>query len=301
MDLTGDILAEAERTGSEDVDQCIRQTTELIWQTCRDAGVERPLGVGLCLPGVIDRAEGVVKKAVHLSWRDVPIAPKLRESLQGIPVVLENASNCAAFAEEWYAGGGSVGDLLYLRISHAVGSGLILGGRLLTRTVAGGTEIGHMVIEPGGPICRCGRRGCLEALVSELLAEGARDALPQGGVVELQERTARAAAEGDKDALERVIGIARYCGTAVANVVNLTGVRHVVVESPLLMIDAFLDVVRHSVQSEVLPGEGDAVHVRASRWGGRSPAIGGACLVAYQSLSPEHVFESVVELKGLGA
>ncbi|MDN4593362.1 ROK family protein [Polycladomyces subterraneus] len=123
-------------------------------------------GVGVAAPGPLDSRSGVVFSPPNLpGWMDVPLRQVLEDRL-GIPVKLENDANAAAWGEYWFGAGQRKGTMIYLTVSTGVGSGLVLDGRLFRgeNTFAG--EIGHTIVDPEGPPCGCGRKGCLESLAS---------------------------------------------------------------------------------------------------------------------------------------
>jgi predicted NBD/HSP70 family sugar kinase len=129
------------------------------------AGTE-PLGVTVAVPGLIDRARGVVVHAPNLGWRDVPLADALVDGLDHrVPVAVDNDANCAARAEGQHGAAAGVDDFVYLTGTVGLGAGIVCGGTVLRggRGLAG--EVGHLRIAEDGPVCACGRTGCWEALV----------------------------------------------------------------------------------------------------------------------------------------
>ncbi|MCJ7510175.1 MAG: ROK family protein, partial [Dehalococcoidia bacterium] len=122
--------------------------------------------VGICCPGPCDIDAGVLSSAPNLpGWRDVPICRYLEERL-GVPARLENDANAAALGEHVYGAGRGCRHLIYMPLSTGIGGGLIIDGRLYRGATGVAGELGHMTIEPDGPLCGCGNRGCLEALAS---------------------------------------------------------------------------------------------------------------------------------------
>ena len=133
----------------------------------RELGIEGPLGVGS--PGLIDAAGGRILECPNLhDLQEVPLRDELARHL-GIAssrVVLENDANVAALGEHWLGAGRGVDDVLVVTLGTGVGGGLVLGGKLYSGPGGMAGEIGHIVVDPSGPRCGCGRLGCLETLAS---------------------------------------------------------------------------------------------------------------------------------------
>ena len=122
-------------------------------------------GVGIGVPGMLDALRHRVILAPNLEWREIPLKQRLEKQL-GIPVFLENDANVAALGEAWLGAGRDKSCFLLITIGTGIGSGLILDGKLFTGTHGLATEMGHMTVVPGGPVCACGGAGCLETLIS---------------------------------------------------------------------------------------------------------------------------------------
>lgn len=184
------------------------------------------------MPGPANGRTGVVLSPPNLpGWRDVPIASILTERT-GIQAYLENDANLAAFGEARAGAGEGAEHMAYVTVSTGIGAGFVLDGRLYSGASGVAGEVGHIVIEPGGPLCNCGNRGCLEAIASgTAIARAAREALETRTRTALRRRpesdgptaadVVRAAREGDALArrlLERA-GVA--LGIGMGTLVNL--------------------------------------------------------------------------------
>ncbi len=122
------------------------------------------VGIGISTPGLVDTREGRIIQAVNLGWEDFPLARTLSHKYE-LPVVLLNDSQAAAIGEFRYGGWG-VDNLLVVTVRHGIGAGLLIEGKLFQGDSNAAGEIGHIVVEPQGRLCRCGRRGCLETVAS---------------------------------------------------------------------------------------------------------------------------------------
>jgi len=190
-------------------------------------GWSRALGVGL--PGLLDRAAGVVLASPNLPWIEgVDVRAELarRLDLARERVVIENDANVAALGEQWLGGARGAQDVLLVTLGTGIGGGLILDGRLFAGDGGMAGEIGHVKVEPGGRRCGCGRHGCLETLASATAAR--RRALERGlppekpGSLRRLSAAARAA-DGPERALLHEIG--RDLGHGIAAPLMLLDVR----------------------------------------------------------------------------
>ncbi|MDH2413167.1 ROK family transcriptional regulator [Nocardioides sp. CER19] len=247
-------LALAGATGVDAVALLHRLATELIALT------DRPiLGVGVGSPGVVDAA-GTVVDAPNLGWSDEPLADGLRKAL-GLPVYVANDANTAVLGEHTFGEGNTDGGLMLLRVGIGVGAGLVLGGALLHGHRAAAGEIGHVVVDPDGERCACGRVGCLETLL----------AAPRL-------RQAMAADEAGADAVLRRAG--EQLGAVLAPVVGTLNLHEVVLAGPAELLDGTLrEAVDATIRARTMPVSGDHLVVRTSTLGDDVVLSGAAVLV----------------------
>ncbi len=129
-----------------------------------DAGNPDITGIGVGCAGPMIWPEGVVSPTNIVGWREFPLRRKLQERFVGVSVRLHNDAICMAIAENWKGAAAGHENALGMVVSTGVGGGLIVGGRLVDGGFGNAGHIGHIVIDPSGPACRCGGRGCLEAI-----------------------------------------------------------------------------------------------------------------------------------------
>ncbi|MDF5758989.1 ROK family transcriptional regulator [Spongiactinospora sp. TRM90649] len=165
-------------------------------------------GAALAVPGPVDPAIGLLHHAPNLGWHDLRPAGPLGLD---VPVAVDNEANQAALGELWFGSGEP--DFLYVSGEIGVGAGLVSGGRLFRGAQGFAGELGHVVVDPGGPSCRCGGQGCLERYAGQ-------DALTAGRADGIAGLTARLAA-GDPEALATCGRAGRALGTALTSAVNL--------------------------------------------------------------------------------
>ncbi|MET8829271.1 ROK family transcriptional regulator [Streptomyces sp. NPDC004610] len=124
------------------------------------------LGLGLALSGDVDRAEGVVRYSPFLEWRDVALA-ELATMTTGLPVTVENDVRALTVAEQWFGAGVGLNDFAVVTVGAGIGCGLVVHGRVVAGAHGVAGEIGHVAIDPAGPLCHCGNRGCVEAIAAD--------------------------------------------------------------------------------------------------------------------------------------
>jgi predicted NBD/HSP70 family sugar kinase len=279
-DLSSTILAE--RAEPLDTDHAAQEgldvAIELIDEALAEAGVDRSrvIGAGLGLPGPIDQADGVIgSSAILPGWVGVAAAEEMRGRLD-VPVVVDNDANLGALAEFTHGAGRGATDLVYLKVSSGIGAGLILGGRLYRGWAGMAGELGHVLVDPEGAVCRCGNRGCLETAASTgALLEMLRRS---HGELTVQEMLALAR-DGDLGCRRVIADAGRVVGSAAALVFNVLNPQRLVVGGDLAAAgDLLLDGVRSSVRLGALPAAADAARVVAGVLGDRAQVLGALAL-----------------------
>ena len=200
-----------------------------------EAGLRRDdlRAVGVCSPGPIDPARGVIPEAPNLpGWHDVPVCQYLADRL-GVPAILENDATAAAYGEFVYGAGRGCRHIVYITLSTGIGGGMVLDGRLYRGASGAAGEIGHITIDADGPLCGCGKPGHVEAFASgRAIAREGEAVLARGGspllarlVEEDGELTAatvrRAADAGDAEARRILQRAGYYLGIALAAYVDI--------------------------------------------------------------------------------
>lgn len=269
--------------------------TKLVLEMCAAAGLnlEELVGVGVAIPGIVQEEEGLVRFSTFLDWQEVPLGVQLQKKL-GVPVFLQRNGNASAFAECQYGNGSQSQDLLYVHLGDGIGAGIVLDGQIYSGRTGRAGEIGHNIVDPHGPVCRCGKRGCLEALASgRALAMQGEELARLGGSPLLQSLDTItpgdviAAAQGGETPAQRLLDTAgQYIGTAVAGIVNLLDVAEVVLGGDLLEAGEFLlKPFTSSFHAALLPLRVPEVKIRVSQLGSQAGVLGAAAVVIHQFLS----------------
>jgi len=201
-------------TIAEAFERCLRET---------HINQQDVLGMGVGVSGLVDSEQGVLRYSNFFNWYNVELGPAL-EFKTRVPVIIENDVNMLALAESHFGQGRSSSVCLLVTIGHGVGMGLVINGELFRGTHGGAAEFGHMTMTsaPDAPLCTCGKRGCLEAIISDYAIAHAALNVELGYTAEpmLQSLVDRAR-EGD----QTIAAIFRHAGTvlgiALANLINL--------------------------------------------------------------------------------
>jgi N-acetylglucosamine repressor len=182
------------------------------------------VGIGVGAPGLIDTGAGIVVNAVNLEWQDLPLA-RLLEERYHLPVRLLNDSQAAAIGEFVHGGHRSDGNLIVVNVSHGIGAGILINGRLFQGDGGGAGEIGHVLVEEDGLPCRCGRRGCLETLASGWAIMRAVKYQPEiSDSISLDAIQTKFAAD-DSSVNEIVLNAGRHLGRALGGVVGTLDIK----------------------------------------------------------------------------
>lgn len=226
-DLSGNVLGDFTE-GLDGSAERLLQELEGVLRGHMGDGPGTLLGVGLGLPGMVDSADGGRVFAPTLGWDGIEVGAGIQRRL-GVPVIVENDVHTLAVAERLYGRGRDVDDFITVTVGHGIGLGIVVGGELHAGSAGGAGEIGHLLMDPDGPVCECGRRGCLEAVSSEpALVRRAVEAMLIGseeGIEDLR----RLAHEGDQTALSLFSDAGQLLGRAVASVVNLLSPRLILI------------------------------------------------------------------------
>jgi len=198
--------------------------------------VGKVVGIGVGVPGVVERAGRVRVHAPSWGWRAVPLLALLEERIT-LPIALDNGAKAMAMAELWFGAGRGADDLAVLLIGTGIGAGVITQGTLYRGATNGAGEWGHTMLVLDGRLCRCGSRGCLEAYAGAPgIIASLRDASPGSpllGENDDQEGTITAlvvaARRGDPSAVRVLEDTTHYLGAGIANLINLFNPQRIVI------------------------------------------------------------------------
>jgi glucokinase len=292
VDEQGEILATARRESpATDTAAIERNIGDLVAEL---RGNHEITGVGIGAAGFVDSSRSTVLFAPNLAWRDEPLRKDL-EALIGLPVVVENDANAAAWGEFTFGAGEDVSDTLLVTVGTGVGGGIVLNGQLHRGAFGVAAEIGHMRVVPDGILCGCGNRGCWEKYASgTALVREARDQARQGSLIArtLLDRAGgdveaitgplitEAAREGDSFAREQLASLGKWLGEGIASLTAVLDPAVVVIGGGVSEAgDLLLDPVRAHFKAN-LTGRHyrPELEVRAALLGNKAGMIGAADL-----------------------
>ena len=274
-------------------DLAVKALGELL--QARGAAPGRLAGVGLSVPGYVDARKGRIIRAPNLGWRDEDAAGPLRAAIalrlfQGaepscdvlpFSVRLENEAMAAAIGEHWAGSCRDDEDFLCVNVRSGIGAGIFVHGRPYRGAGGIAGEIGHVVVDPSGPLCGCGKSGCLETLVAtpRLLEQLGLPVRPATAADDLLAHLA-ACAPSYRERTERLVADAsRRLGAAAAPLVNALNPSRIVLGHDLSVYGAhLLPGLLAELRRDALAESMATVEVSVTTLGGRASAIGAASL-----------------------
>ena len=265
---------------------------------------QRIFGVGVSLPGLVDVPRGRLMFEPNTGWRDVPLGEMLAQHVS-FPVFLDNDANAAALAERYYGVARDVDNFIYIVANIGLGAGLVIDGELFQGATGFAGEAGHMTIDPAGPACRCGNRGCWERMASvralierlQLALKAGESSIIMEGVPITLPMILQAAAAGDAVTLRALHETGVYLGIGIANLVNSFDPRLVAFGGSLSLAGEYLlPVARQVVAERAMPELQEATTLELSVFRDSACVMGAAALVLHDLLSrPRLVLDRVSE------
>jgi predicted NBD/HSP70 family sugar kinase len=245
------------------------------------------LGIGVGVNGIVDADAGVSRMAPHFGWHDVPLAAPLQTHF-GIPVHLENDCRTLTIAEQWFGAGREVDHFVAVTVGYGIGAGVVIHGQLYRGAVGGAGEFGHIVFQPDGPCCSCGKRGCVEALAAEpailrevqqALARGEPSALAGTDALTL-DAVATAADAGDLLAQRILATAGRWLGIGLVSVVNLLNPELLIITGEVVCCGRwYFGPMAEALRASAVDGLADELRIRIEPGGNDLWARGAACIV----------------------
>jgi|WetSurMetagenome_2_1015567.scaffolds.fasta_scaffold59700_2 glucokinase-like ROK family protein len=211
----------------------------------------RLMGIGVAVWGLVDHVKGVIRFAPNLMWHDIPLRDDW-EAIFQVPVYLENDANASALGEYYFGAGRDIDNFLYMSMDIGVGGGIISDGCLFRGVSGYAGEIGHMVIDPHGELCSCGKVGCLETLVGRRVI--IKRYQNETGQSELSlEEIIQKARSGDPIARAIFEDVAENLGMGIGNLVNIFNPQRVILGWSLgQAYDLLLPTLEKSIQKNSL-------------------------------------------------
>jgi len=252
--------------------------------------------IGIGTPGLVNSETGVIERADDMGWKKVAVKEPVMEAL-GIPCYVMNRHRAAGLAEARYGSGKGVRNLIYIGIGNGISAAFINDGELLEGANYSAGEIGHLLIDPDGPLCGCGRYGCLQAYSAGpalvrifkekyVSMKALGDTLPSNILFDAiesnslsAEKIAYQANEGNAEAIVCLERIAVQLGITVSNLINALNPQKIIFGGPLANTGPLL---AHLIQKEAairaMPSPFSSVQIEASSLGNIASSLGAAYL-----------------------
>ncbi len=269
--------------------------SQAVARLMRASGVNRSKlrGVGVGLAGIIDAVGGILRYSPIFDWRNVPIRQMLHKRLR-VPIYIDNDVNTLTMAEKWFGAGRQVDDFLVVTVGRGIGMGIVVRGQFYRGSNGGGGEFGHIVIDPDGPVCDCGKHGCLEAFASDpALLRNAQSVIAAGELTGLTRRTLAIerlidiAQQGDEAARRIFADAGRRLGMSIANLINIFNPRLILISGEGVRNgDLMFEPMREAIQAFAVPELLADAEIRIEPLGDDAWARGAASLVLHELFKP---------------
>jgi glucokinase len=285
----GSILA-TERAPSPASDP--NRILETMVEVARAVRTDEVEAIGIGAAGLVESATGVITFAPNLAWRDVGLVEYVGGAL-GLPAIADNDATAAAWGEYRFGAGRGSRHLLLVTVGTGIGGGIVFDGQIYRGAHGFAAEIGHIIVEPGGPLCGCGNHGCWEQVASghaiERAGREAAERYPHSGIARLAEGVpervtgslvTRAALDGDDTARAILAKVGRRLGEGIAGLVNVLDPQVVVVGGGAIAAgDLLLEPARRSFAATVEgPDARPAVPIVPAELGNDAGVVGAAAL-----------------------
>lgn len=278
----------------ERIDRCIRDAVDEA-----DVSMKQIRGIGIGAPGAVNPETGEVLFAPNLKWKDAPLKRDL-EKMLGVPVFAENDCNVCTLGVHAVELDAKPQNVVGIFVGTGIGAGIFINGRLFGGFNRTAGEIGHMVLQVGGPKCGCGNRGCFEALasrtaifrkLSDAIRDGAKSQLtellgPGEEITDLKSGDLRKAIrKGDKLVQKVIEEASEYIGIATANVINFLNPEVLVLGGGVLdaLQDEMMTIIQATARDYAMTGTDKGIQIIASRLGDEA-GITGSAVLARQGL-----------------
>lgn len=257
----------------------------------------RLLGIGVAIPGLVDVDSGALIYAPNLGWCDVPLGQILSTKFN-VPVFVDNDANAAALAEHYMGVAQDVDDYVYVVANVGIGAGIVLGGQVFHGATGYAGEAGHVTLDPAGPLCHCGNRGCWErfasqsALIDRVQRAAQADRSCFGST--LTDNTDQLSLQGVLAAAKQGDAVARwaleetgeYLGIGIANLINTFNPDLIAFGGLLSLAEEFLTpVIQRTVAQRAMPCSREVARFVVSTFKADACVMGGVAIVMHDILS----------------
>jgi predicted NBD/HSP70 family sugar kinase len=238
----------------EEPSKIIKFIAELVDSFIDEKGLSKDklLGVGIGLAGIIDSIAGILQHSPYINWNNIPIVEMLSHELN-VPIRIDNDVNTFTLTELWFGKGRNIDHFFSVTVGRGIGLGIVTNGNIY-RGQGGAGELGHTVVSPGGRICECGKKGCLETFISDpaLLNEA-----QQLGILTEKQTIgdlAKLALNGNNQALKIISSAGEILGNTLANLANIFDPEFIIVGGEGLHLgDTFIESLKEAFENSTMP------------------------------------------------
>jgi N-acetylglucosamine repressor len=261
------------------------------------------IGIGVGTPGLVNTRDGIVVDAVNLDWQNLPLAQLLKDRYQ-LPVAVINDSQANAIGEFVYGGNHELdNNLVVVNVRHGIGAGILINGRLFQGDGGGAGEIGHVVVQENGMLCRCGKHGCLETVSSaKAVVHRALEFASQYPNSKLAHYPSKislgsivTAFQSDDPLAVRVVrDAAHYLGLSIANLVGTLNIDKIVITGEMSRFgEAWLKEIEESMHGAGLTHMVQGTHLEIGKLDYRGYILGASALMLMENYTL--LFNQVVD------
>jgi len=241
------------------------------------------LGIGVAVPGLIDKVKGILEFAPNLGWKNVHIS-KIFKDKYGLPVVLNNEAKAAAIGER-----GSIypkiNNMVFVSINEGIGCGIFINGKLYRGASGNAGEFGHIIIDTNGPLCHCGNKGCWETLASESYVVNKYLKLSNSNKELTKKEIYQLGKNGDKKVIEIFNETGRNIGIGLVNIINGLSPELLVIGGGIVEIkDYIYEEIIKKLEESALSVSYKKVEIKFSKLGSLAAVYGMADLIINESI-----------------
>jgi glucokinase len=275
---------------SEGEDAVLERVTQQVQDLLLKSSAE-VVGIGIGSPGKVDSGRGVVYDAVNLGWKEVHLVKELSRHMdRTVSIWIQKDTNLSALGEYYFGACQGCTDFVYLGVGSGLGAGIISNGQLIMGSDWIAADVGHLSINPDGPLCVCGGHGCAEIVASgpglvriirQMLIEHPSESMLSHPDELTAEDVLEAASKGDRLALRALMEVGRALGIVMSACTVVLNPSHFVIGGGLGMagFDFILPTAREEINRRTIPNHRGQMDIIRSQV--QSPAMGAACLVWY--------------------
>lgn len=236
------------------------------------------LGIGVAVPGLIDKEKGILEFAPNLGWKNVYISKIFKDKFN-LPVILDNEAKAAAIGEREFIYP-KMDNMVFISINEGIGCGVILNGELYRGASGNAGEFGHIIIDANGPLCHCGNKGCWETLASESYIVNRYLKLSNSNKELTKKEIYQIGKNGDKKVIEIFNETGRNIGIGLVNIVNGLSPELLVIGGGIVEIkDYVYEEIIKKLEESALSISYKKVEIKFSELAGLAAVYGMADLI----------------------